>query len=259
MAIVPLCSLRLISVWSVCLFVAFGCGCQKQESPDSGSPPGQPASLALKEGGAGREKAVAPPAGIADKPESANQPPEVERIVLEPAIPFRGKDLQAQVFVRDAEGDEAWFQYRWIINGEEYFWGKENILPGDSFQRGDRISLEVTPRDIHGEGSAFHSSEIEVMNAAPLFLSDPPQGFQGWDYVYDAKASDADGDPVVYSLVQAPEGMSVDSSNGQVRWKIGTEGSGEHTIKLKATDPVGAAAEQEILLNVVIRKDTVGQ
>lgn len=42
----------------------------------------------------------------------------------------------------------------------------------------------------------------------------------GESYAYDAEAIDADGDILVYSLVEYPEGMTIDPSTGLIEWQV---------------------------------------
>ncbi|HUP81562.1 MAG TPA: putative Ig domain-containing protein, partial [Pirellula sp.] len=56
-------------------------------------------------------------------------------------------------------------------------------------------------------------------NRPPVFTSAPiVDGFVGLQYLYDATARDADGDPLTFQLVDAAPGVQVDSASGRVTW-----------------------------------------
>ncbi|MDY7002799.1 MAG: Ig-like domain-containing protein [Cyanobacteriota bacterium] len=65
------------------------------------------------------------------------------------------------------------------------------------------------------------------------------------DYVYDAVATDADGDVLSFSLVEAPEGMEVDEETGVVSWVPVGEQVGVEGVVLRVSDGNGGVAEQE--------------
>jgi hypothetical protein len=180
-----------------------------------------------------------------------NSPPVVTSVVLSPEQLRRGVDITALPQAVDADDDNVRFSYRWKINGNEV---PEDapILKGSQFKRGDRISLTVTPYDSSGPGEVFNSKEIIIPNAAPSFITTPPRDFSGDTYVYQATAEDPDGDPITYSLVSPPAGMTVDSQSGVIQWKIGGDQAGDHTIEIIAQDPAGAKIAQKYTLAITI-------
>jgi RHS repeat-associated protein len=69
-------------------------------------------------------------------------------------------------------------------------------------------------------------------------------------YVYNLKGVDADGDLVVWTLEQAPEGMVIDVRTGALRWQPQENQIGERTVAVKMIDSLGAYAVQEFVLQV---------
>jgi len=59
--------------------------------------------------------------------------------------------------------------------------------------------------------------------------------YEGNTYTLQFKAVDPDGDPVTYSLWNAPEGLTISSSTGLVTWTIpaGFKGKGSYTVVAK--------------------------
>ncbi|MBI5757883.1 MAG: putative Ig domain-containing protein, partial [Planctomycetales bacterium] len=56
-------------------------------------------------------------------------------------------------------------------------------------------------------------------NHPPIFTSVPPaDAFVNATYSYDADADDEDGDPLIYSILEGPEGLTIQASTGWVTW-----------------------------------------
>ena len=62
-------------------------------------------------------------------------------------------------------------------------------------------------------------------NQPPEIVSDPViTASRGKEYSYDVDAIDPDDDPLTYSLVEAPEGMTVDATSGIITWPNAASG-----------------------------------
>lgn len=66
--------------------------------------------------------------------------------------------------------------------------------------KGDIVNLTVIPVDGESAGKAFRQIEFEVCEAPPIFVSTPPESFKSCEFIYHARAEDADGDAVNTSL-----------------------------------------------------------
>ena len=83
---------------------------------------------------------------------------------------------------------------------------------------GSAVAIVVS--DVQG-GSARQVFEVRVNNEpgnhAPLIVTEPvTTSLTGLVYTYDADAVDPDGDTLIYELVQAPAGMTIDSATGLI-------------------------------------------
>jgi RHS repeat-associated protein len=76
------------------------------------------------------------------------------------------------------------------------------------------------------------------------------QKLQPLDYRYDADATDADGDTLVYSLPTAPPGMTINSSTGVIAWPASAAPVGSYPVSVRATDPGGLFDTQSYMLQV---------
>lgn len=179
-----------------------------------------------------------------------NSPPEVLAVNFSDPYVHRGVDIVLEPTASDPDGDPVSFRYTWWINGEESSGQIEKTLPGDRLRKGDRIAVEVVAMDIFGEGTPFRGREFVIPDAPPRFVSQPPQNFKATTYTYQARAEDADGDPLTYALEQAPEGMVIDSATGEIRWNLAQRAAGDYRVRVKAVDPDGMEAIQEFSLTL---------
>src|SRR5262249_15202148 len=70
------------------------------------------------------------------------------------------------------------------------------------------------------------------------------------EYRYDARATDPDGDPLVWDLESGPTGMSVDPLSGAVRWSPTVAQLGDAAVRLRVSDGQGGTAEQSFTVSV---------
>ena len=114
----------------------------------------------------------------------------------------------------------------------------------------------VVIRVTDGRGGFATQSFLAIVvtlpeNRPPQITSSPALvTVVGRDYAYNARATDADGDPLFWSLRTAPAGMSLDAQLGLVRWQPLAEQIGDHEVILDVFDAQGAAASQAFTIQV---------
>tara|TARA_E500000305_G_scaffold36763_3_gene28012 strand:+ start:86 stop:17857 length:17772 start_codon:yes stop_codon:yes gene_type:complete len=104
-------------------------------------------------------------------------------------------------------------------------------------------------------GSVQESYDINVVsefvNTAPQFTTSPSTNLVvGKTYTYDANGVDADGDTILFRLVNAPDGMTIDAKTGLVQWTPSIDDLGEHTMTVRLVDTYGAGVDQTVTLTV---------
>jgi hypothetical protein len=62
--------------------------------------------------------------------------------------------------------------------------------------------------------------EREIRNMPPVIAEGGNFNFDGRVWTYQVNATDADGDPLTYSLKSAPQGMTVGSGTGLIKWEV---------------------------------------
>src|SRR5205085_7363071 len=64
-------------------------------------------------------------------------------------------------------------------------------------------------------------------------------------YAYTAKAFDADGNPLAFTLAGAPAGMTIDPATGSITWTPTVAQIGINAVSVAASDGQGATATQD--------------
>lgn len=178
-----------------------------------------------------------------------NSPPSVLSVPFSPDDIHAGVDITVKPVEYDPDGDSVGFTYKWSVNGNEIA-DDSPMLTGDHFKRGDKVALTVIPHDGDGTGAPFASQNLVIPDGAPRILSSPPQEIHGDVYIYRVVAEDPDGDPIAFSLVAAPDGMTIDNRTGEIKWPITEKSSGDHVVEIAAQDPAGMKTTQKYTLTI---------
>jgi hypothetical protein len=187
-----------------------------------------------------------------------NQPPMMLGVTFQPNGEIRGdRDISARPHATDPDGDSISYSYRWWVNDEPV--GEDDpVLPAGEFGRGDSITLAVVASDGLNESEELRTDPIEVQNAPPHVVSSP--GGFGSDGVfrYRIEVEDADGDSrFTYRLVQGPEGMAIDSLDGQMVWRPRESQAGTHDVAFEVNDRHGGKTTQSFKLQLAFEETAV--
>jgi large repetitive protein len=112
------------------------------------------------------------------------------------------------------------------------------------------VTLIVTDE---GGASAVESFELDVLaeNSPPVISSTAPgEVMSGVVFTYQVLASDADLDPLTYTLTAAPAGATIDAF-GKITWPTTGQDLGDHEFEVEVSDPRGGVATQRFTLSVV--------
>ncbi|MDB9426649.1 putative Ig domain-containing protein [Microcystis aeruginosa CS-564/01] len=91
--------------------------------------------------------------------------------------------------------------------------------------------------------------EEKTDNYAPVIISEPIlKASTSQNYVYDVNAIDPDKDILTYSLVNAPQGMSIDNLTGEIVWNTAGKTVGNYNVSVKVTDNRGGVDTQEFVI-----------
>ena len=113
-------------------------------------------------------------------------------------------------------------------------------------------TVEVSDNINTAVSQTFQISVVhELQNNAPVFDTTPRTDIVVDErYLYDADATDPDGDTITYSLLAAPSGMTIDAQSGMVEWHPQILDVGQHEMKVLALDSLGQGAWQAFTLTV---------
>jgi RHS repeat-associated protein len=90
----------------------------------------------------------------------------------------------------------------------------------------------------------------QPLNQPPIITSIPPLA-AGLVYQYQVVATDPEGAPVSFSLLQSPAGMTIDSASGLIQWTPTAAEVGTNNVTVAASDPQGARALQNFSIVVL--------
>ena len=160
-----------------------------------------------------------------------------------------GNTLGVETEGYDADGDPVQFEIAWQRNGQPVGSGNRLTAP---VKRGDKVTVTITPFDGKERGKPATLSR-EIMNTPP-FIEGQEQ-FQVSDnaVTFHVRASDADGDPLMFSLKNAPAGMSIDPRTGWVRWVTSPGATGKVPFTVTVSD--GSGGESTARFSVSISEE----
>jgi|GEM_PF-6853575 len=120
------------------------------------------------------------------------------------------------------------------------------------------LALENSVEGWTNSGIAFYAYKDDQammikngVNTAPTFTSSPKtSGIQGTTYTYTAKAIDAQGDVISYSLNSYHTSMTINQSTGVITWLTTSINPGNYSVVVKATDSKGLSSTQSFIISI---------
>lgn len=110
--------------------------------------------------------------------------------------------------------------------------------------------IEVLAQNVRGAygGQVF---DLTVEDALPPTINSEPVTEINLDelYNYQPSVEDPNGLDLVFSLVEGPAGMSIDTASGLLEWPVDQEG--DHAVEWGVQNSAGASASQSFTLTVV--------
>jgi RHS repeat-associated protein len=148
------------------------------------------------------------------------------------------------VRVRGADGTSP--------DGLPYF-DLSTLVPGGKLAAGGSTGARTLSfYNPSGVPFTYDVAFLAQLNRPPQFTSTPNlEAIVGHAYVYDATASDPDNDPLTFSWLSGPSGMSVNAATGAVAWSPASKDVGNAAVALKVDDGHGGSAEQDFTLSVI--------
>jgi len=230
----------------VILLLVFGCSGDRKAPTPAPPPAGNVVSPTAQQGGespVGGEPARAPGAAV------RNSSPEIRGVRFVGGDGRPGNTLGVETEGHDADGDPVQFEIAWQKNGQPAGTGNRLTAP---VKRGDKVIVTITPFDGKDRGKSATLSR-EILNTPPVI--EGQEQFQVSDnaVTFHVRASDADGDPLMFSLKDAPAGMSIDRKTGWVRWATSPGTTGKVPFTVIVSD--GSGGESTARFSVTIAQE----
>ncbi|WP_233902915.1 putative Ig domain-containing protein [Stieleria maiorica] len=126
--------------------------------------------------------------------------------------------------------------------------GKIRWLPDDQQLGSHQVVL--TANDIFlGHATQRFTIHVGCNNLAPAIVSVPPTvALSDRIYLYPARGEDFENDSLRWRLVNAPAGMSIDESNGVIRWTPNSGQIGSHDVLVEVRDELGFGTQSYTLV-----------
>jgi hypothetical protein len=183
---------------------------------------------------------------LSDPVEIRNTRPELVNVRFLPETFRPGDTLMVEAEAKDIDGDPVTILYAWKRNDAPA--GNTSTIAG-TVMRGDRVTVSITPFDGEHYGTPVVLN-TEIRNLPPSFVEHKNFTFTGGRYLYQARATDPDGDVLAYSLSDAPEGMIIDRSTGELSWNVPPDFSGQSSATIVAEDGHGGTARYSIVISI---------
>jgi len=161
-----------------------------------------------------------------------NTPPELRDVHLQISTTAQGDTLAITAAPSDADEDKVTLQYSWTVN---------NLPAGNgetltrALKRNDVVRVEVIAYDGQSYGEKIVLTQT-IANHLPVFVEHQDFTFSGGIISYRARALDADGDQIAFSLDSPTAGMSIDRVSGTLVWKVPDDFRGDQTATVVAQD-----------------------
>ncbi len=188
---------------------------------------------------------------------------------LAPAFDTGSSDSDDVTSFNNAVGEPLNFWINDVVDGATVSLYADGVLIAQGVADGTFIGLTTdaaTADTVLGEGqhtlrveqTLYATSVASLPTPIPVDTVDPTIttlsvlfSTVGETYAYDVDANEEGDDGVLYSLAQAPAGMSVDPQTGIIEWTTSDADAGAHDVTVRITDLAGNATDQAFTLGVL--------
>jgi hypothetical protein len=141
-----------------------------------------------------------------------NEPPVVERLVLNPRAPLPGQQIEARVEASDPDGDPIRLELEWRQRGRVIAEGPRTTIVPEGLTKGDEVAVFATATDGRATSEPVRASVV-VGNTPPVieafYLAPDGEIAPGQQVTAAPQAADADGDPLEYEFAWLLNGQPV--------------------------------------------------
>ena len=187
-----------------------------------------------------------------------NTPPTIDSVTLSNASPKTNDILTATVVNPfDADGDAITFTYVWTVNGWTVKTTTATTATTDTLDlsgwgsgdKGETITVTVTPRDATAAGNSRTASAV-VVNSAPVITQLATQNHvEGRPVSVQVAANDPDGDNMTYAALQLPAGLTMNAT-GLISGYLRYDCSRTYNVTITVTDTAAVPSTMIFVWNV---------
>ena len=182
-----------------------------------------------------------------------NSAPSVDGATIDPSSPRTNDSLTVVASSSDADGDTVVYDYQWIKNSSDLTGETASTLDlsvSGNGDKGDQISVRLTPVDGSDDGPAFTTDPVTIVNTAPtatVSLSDAGPGTDD-TLIATASRSDDDGDGVLLTYEWKVDGTTRQVTSGTASlsdsFDLSATGNGDNgqTVTVTVTPNDGTVA-----------------
>ncbi|MBD2459072.1 putative Ig domain-containing protein [Nostoc sp. FACHB-87] len=158
-----------------------------------------------------------------------------------------------QIVAIDPDGDDLTYTLLNTPQGAEIDEnGLLSFTPSGTLRSSYNFSVEVS--DGRG-GTDSQNFTVElptvIENRPPLFTSEPIiVGNIGTEYTYQPTATDPDGDSLTFSLIEAPDGLTIEAETGLLVWTPIANQLGENLVTIQVSDEAGLTNTQSFTIAI---------
>ncbi|MGI9553329.1 MAG: putative Ig domain-containing protein [Thermodesulfobacteriota bacterium] len=180
----------------------------------------------------------------------SDQSPKIKTITVETLSNNIKDGFKAVVTAENRDGGSIDYIYQWKHNDRDIVGATEDTLQwADEFKKGDKITIEVIPFDENAQGVWRSEGSFNIPNSPPSITSKPSGVVSNGSLTYSVEAADPDGDELIYSLKDAPEGMSI-SDTGELTWQYSNDNAGDYNVVIIVSDGDGGETYQEMSIKI---------
>lgn len=179
---------------------------------------------------------------------NVNRPPEFAQFDDAALHTKEDAKWQLPIGVSDPDGDKVTLSLEnapegMTLEGKTVHWRP-------NFRQAGHYTVRVIATDGKDTSMLNLPISVENVNRIPAITSQPLTSITETElYTYDIRAYDPDETPLRYRLLQAPEGMKINSQN-QLIWQTGYEDAGKYAVQFEVSDGE-ASVEQSFELTVI--------
>ncbi len=177
--------------------------------------------------------------------ETENTPPVIKDAKLVLDVDGDRPVLRVEAQAADPDGDDVEMEYKWYRNGEEAGDGERFY----EFRGGDSILVRVRAFDGQDYSSERRLS-IDIRNTPPRVVNDNSFDFDGKTVTKQIKATDPDGDSLVYRLIKAPDGAKLNEQSGLFKWVVPDDFKGNTPVEISVEDGQGGKTIYKFVITI---------